>query len=481
MIGELSIAAVLFLAGMGALAPLGNRIPRVGRAWLAFPTGAAIYLLAVPLLIITTGTLDPIVALVLTGAVGAIGVVLGWRSGSFGGTSVAASLIGLAVTVGVVLFTRSVHLTRLSPDSFRYLGVAVDLLRPDALDHVLPGHLVTRFIGYPSLLALHDLTDRRYLASMGPLFGVSGMGYLAWFLWSSTTQSLPSRRRVVLVVASLALLATSNRFLYMMFYLNGHIEVAVFLLVAVSAIWLAVTLDEKAWAIPAGLALGVTVLFRPEMTLVALIILVSVAASRATMAVRIRLVVPLAVSTVVWYGIILWNHGAKGNEVSLTAPVFSGLVLVGLGIAGVLLGELKALRGVARYADIAMLVVMTVALGVLIAIEPTVFVDSFTATFHNLTRDGLWLFTWFGLLLLLPFGLVVARIPDGRLWSAPIMGFALAFWLLPLIREGAWRVGQGDSGNRILSHFVAIVVAFLVLAAAEWPARHNEDSPAPTR
>lgn len=469
MIAELAIASIMFLTGVGVLAPLCNGIDRVGRTLLAYPVGAGVYLLLVPLLVVTTDTLDPIMALTLTGAIGVIGMVLGWRKGGLGYASMRAYLLGLAIVVGVVVVANSVHLTRLTPDSFRYLTVAVDLVHPDALNQVLPGYLSTRYIGYPSLQALADLTDRRYVASIGPLFGLFGIAYLAWFMWRSTRQSSQGRRRLLLLGGSLALLATSNRAPYMIFYLNGHIEVAVYLFIVVTGTWLAVTLDRKAWAIPAGIALGVSILFRPEMTLIAAILLVSVAASRATMAVRIRLVLPVVMSAVVWYGIILWNHGAGGDTISLTSSVFSGLVLVFIGVAAVLVTRLAPVRSIARHLDVAVLVAMAIALVALIALHPTIFVDSFTATFHNLTRDGLWLFTWFGILLLLPLALVVERIPNGKLWTTPIIGFAVAFWLLPMIREGAWRVGPGDSGNRILSHFVAIVVAFLVLAAADWP------------
>jgi hypothetical protein len=480
VIAEVAIASVMFFAGVGVLAPLGDGIDRTSRTLLAYPIGAAVYLMLVPVLVVTTGTLNPILALALTGALGAIGFAFAWRNRSFDLAATWPTLIGLVLTIGVVMVTRSVHLTRLSPDSFRYLTVGVDLLHPDALNQVLPGHLSTRFMGYPALQALADLTDRRYVASIGPLFGLFGLGYLAWFMWRATSHYLTQGRRLLLIGASLALLATSNRFPFMMFYLNGHIEVAVFLLIFVTATWLAVSLDRGAWSIPAGLALGVSILFRPEMTLIAAILLVTLAASRATMGVRIRLISPLVVSMFFWFGIILWNHGAKGDEISLSSPVFSGLLMVGLGVAAVLVARWAPLRSVARHLDIVLLVVMTIALGVLIAVDPNIFVDSFTATFHNLTRDGLWLFTWFGLLLLLPFALVVERIPDGRLWTSPIIGFALAFWLLPMVRGGAWRVGQGDSGNRILSHFVTIVVAFLVLAATEWRDSRSEEMPATT-
>jgi hypothetical protein len=92
---------------------------------------------------------------------------------------------------------------------------------------------------------------------------------------------------------------------------------------------------------------------------------------------------------------------------------------------------------------------------------------SVQATFRNLTFDGLWLITWLAALSLLGVAFLVQRVPDSRMWTVPVIGFGLIFWLLPLIREGAWRVGAGDSGNRILAHILAVVVAFLLLGAVD--------------
>ncbi len=80
------------------------------------------------------------------------------------------------------------------------------------------------------------------------------------------------------------------------------------------------------------------------------------------------------------------------------------------------------------------------------------------------------MFTWSIGILLLAVALIVHEVPSSRLWTTPIVGLAVLWWLLPMIREGAWRVGAGDSGNRILAHMLAVVVAFLVFVAVQsWP------------
>jgi hypothetical protein len=118
---------------------------------------------------------------------------------------------------------------------------------------------------------------------------------------------------------------------------------------------------------------------------------------------------------------------------------------------------------VIRYADRVMLVVMLVALAGLAAANLAIFTESMEATFQNIVlSEGAWLFTWSVGVVLLAVALVVHQVPSSRLWTTPILGFAILWWLLPMIREGAWRVGTGDSGNRILAHMLPVVVAFLV-------------------
>lgn len=468
MIAELMIGGVLYAAGFGVLAPLSRQLGNAPRMWLSLPIGAALYLVIAPILILMTGTLDPGAALLAVAAIGGIRAAIAAYMRLWGRGFVLWALAGLGVALATVVISRLIHLTRLTPDSFRYLTVSVDLLQPDALDEVLPGHLLVRQIGLPSLQALHDLTDRRYFTSIGPLFGVFGFGYFTWLIRARTTQ-LPARRRRLLVATAVLLLLTSNRLVYDAFYINSHIQVAVYLLIAVSGVWLAVVSESDGWAFPAGLALGVSLLFRPEMALVATVVLVAVAASRANWTVRLLVTAPPAFVGAIWYGVILWRYGAGGNEVSLTAPVLSSLVLLTGAVTLVIASHLRVLRPLARYADRGMLIGMAGALVWLSFVSPQILRDSAVATLRNLSAEGFWLLTWPSVIVLAGIALAVHRIPDGRMWTTSIIGFALAFWTLPLVREGAWRVGAGDSGNRILAHFLAIVVTFLVLAAVDWP------------
>jgi len=365
-----------------------------------------------------------------------------------------------------VIVARVVHLTRLTPDSLRYLLAADDLALPDAFEQVHRADLLLRQIGLPSLHTLSDLTDRRYMASIAPLFGVSGLGLFTWLAWRFT-QGSETRRRMWLVVGAVLFLGSTNRLVYDSFYINSHIQMAVFLLIAVAGSWLAVTTDKPGWAWPAGLALAATLLMRPEAPLVVAVVMAAVAASRATWPVRWAMTLPSVVVMALWYGIALWQHANFGNRIALTAPVFGSLVAV-FGATGVTIaGGWAQARSVVRHFDLIALAGLALLVAGYGVRSPDVVVGSIKATFRNLTYDGMWMLTWVAALGLLAVALLVQRVPDSRLWTVPILGFGLLYWLLPLIRDGAWRVGTGDSGNRILAHIIAVVVVFLVLAAVE--------------
>lgn len=472
MTPEVIIGALLAASGFGVLAPVLRDVTGGARIWLSVPTGAAVYLQISLALIILTGTLSPELALGITAGLGIAGLVGAGLMGILDRRAIGWGGLAIGVAVVTVILARLWHLTRLTPDSLRYLLAATDLVRPDGLVEMNDADLLLRQIGLPSLHAFSDLVDRRYVASIAPLFGVSGLGLFTW-LTLKFTSAMEARKRRWLVVGALLFLGTANRLVYDAFYINTHIQMAVFLLIAIAGSWLAVAKGHSGWAWPAGLALASCLLLRPEAPLVVAIVLVTVGASRATWSVRLAMSLTPIVVMFLWYGIVLWQHANGGDLVSLNAPVFGSLVAVMGAALVVLVGGLDSAKPWIHYADRVALAALALS-AVFFAIRtPEVWLGSVESGFRNLTYNGVWLFTWVAAIGLLAIALIVQRIPDSRLWTVPILGFGVLFWLLPLLRGAAWRVGAGDSGNRILAHIVVVVVVFLVLAAVE--ARGDND------
>jgi hypothetical protein len=462
-VAELGIVLVVVVAGWAVVAATGPRDPFVAALWSA-PVGVAVHTFTSLGTMAVSGALRPGVALGLTAAVGvAMGVPAVRRSPYWG-----RSLFGvLVVTIVVVFVARRFHLTRFTPDSFRYLLMAADLQDPSWPAAQVPGEwwsdLLKRGFGLPAVHALADLTDRRYLASVGPVVGVALAGWFARFCWV-TTEGLARRRRLVLVAASVAFLGSSNRLVYDVSYLNTHLLVATWLFLAVSGAWLAATRRDPTWAVPAGLALAATVLMRAEAALVIALVLVPLAGSGADRRTRLAMAVPSLAVGATWFGVVAtyrpdpaaWPpFTLTGSALALTAAVV--LVVATDGEEG---------RRWGRWAATAMVPVMLGGLAVLTLRDPTILSESLSISFDNLVRgDGRWALTWVALALLLPVATAVSSFAEQSLWTRPVWGYLVLFWLLPYLRDEPWTPGTGDSGVRILAHVVVVAVALLVLAA----------------
>jgi hypothetical protein len=467
VIAELAIVLLLVFAGLGVLSSL-HTIPAPAWVWLAAPIGAAVYMLVSLLLLLFNETLHPGVALVTAALLGLVSTIVAIVRNWWDRRSLVWAGVALAVAVSVVLLARTIHLTRLTSDSLQYLAISTNMRLPDATNQLDSFFLLQRQIGLPSLHSLWEFTDRRYLASIGPMFGVSCVGLLVWLTWRATSKNSP--RRTWLAVTPALLLVTSNRLVYDFFYINTHIEMATFLLIAIAGAWLALLTDRPAWAVPAGLALAATMLLRPEAPLVVAIVLVAVAATRAPITTRLAMTIPSAAVVAVWYGGLLLFKVDTADTLAVLGNMAAVLAAAML----TLLGGMQRLWGLVRHSGWLMLIALALGLVALGVRNPDVLVDSFIATSRNQLSEGRWLITWLAVLVLGIVALAVHRIPEGRLWTTSIVGFGILFWLLPLLREIAYRVGTGDSGNRILAHFLPVVVMFIVLAAVDrWPEAHE--------
>ncbi len=217
--------------------------------------------------------------------------------------------------------------------------------------------------------------------------------------------------------------------------------------------------------VPAGLALTVTLLFRAEAPFVAGINLVAVGAADATWPALVVVVARTIAIAAVWYGVVLLQNAIDGNVVSLSAPVFGNLVAM-IAIGVVAAGGFQGLAGTVAYADRAMMAGLLLGLVGFAAVSPDLLGASIEAAFQNVVlSEGAWLSTWSIAFPLLVVALLIHDVSVEKPWTTPIINFALLSFLLPMVQGGAWRVRTGDSGNRILAHIIALVVACLILAS----------------
>jgi hypothetical protein len=194
------------------------------------------------------------------------------------------------------------------------------------------------------------------------------------------------------------------------------------------------------------------------------VVLGAVAASPADGLARKLVAIPPITTVVLWYGAILWRAAPEGGEIGLTDPIFSSLVAV-VGAAAMVVAFGRP--GLARWRPMLGRSLIPAALTVLLVYtvtDPLLLRDSIVATFRNQKRLGWWVTTWAVAVPLTALALAVARFRFSELWSRLVVAFGVLFFVFPYLRGSPWRVGPGDSGNRMLAHFLLVVMVFVFMA-----------------
>lgn len=469
MIEPLAIT-LLYVAGAALLHALGLRDKWPLMA-LALPIGAAIYV-AVGMLSAALPVFIPPWAVLIASTVAVTASAAHTGHGRVVLT-VCSEHLGLWIAISsmgifaVSLMLGELNIGRFTPDSFQYMALASIAEGPDGINTASSGLLERRGFAYPYLLALAFKGEKYNLISLGPLMAVSGLMSLGWFGWRLQRAHQVSRLVSASGIAgSIGLVGTNNRFIFSAFYINGHMVFAVWLGITVGVLLL--TYSEQGAAERRALLIAcVPVVFalsslRPEAGLVLALVLLPVLTQRERFVESGSLFVSLGIALLVWQGLMLGEVLSGGFRASLVVLGMSCLGVVSVGVGTCLLkwnvslpprflvgvhGSLWAAAAIVAY------------------LEPHVVAESIKATAANIIYAGQW--GW-SLMFLVPVVLVVfttRRFQSMVFATFPLVSFVPLALILASVREGgAYRVGAGDSFNRMLIHF-SIVVGITLAAA----------------
>lgn len=461
---EVVVVAVLVAAGAAAAYVAGVRSPAL-LAGSGLPLGCALYgslsLLLAPL---RPQVASVLAALALAAVAAAVAVLR--REGARD-----AATLGSIVAVHAVLASalRLMSLVNVTPDSFSYLISASIIGRTGDLGLVDPTRLLERQWTLPALHSLAMLGDELYLRSLAPLLAVSGIVLLVWFAGRVLTLDMvPAGLGTAVVLLIAAFVISTNRFVYHAFYVNGHMLFAVLALVAVGATLLRIRGDSEVGAGSARALVAISaaglVPLRPEAPVVALLLVAPFLVARTVPSPDRAIVAGAVGAATAWWSGLLWQRHLVEDLPVPTAV--SGLTVVG--VATLLFAGI--LPRLDRWSLETWLVpahlLLWAALAAAAVRSPGVLAESTRATVENQLSEGLWGYS------LIVLGALVVILLATRWWPAqyvvafPLLSFVPLGALLALVREaGAYRVGPGDSLNRMLMH-VLLVAALAVVAAA---------------
>ena len=369
-----------------------------------------------------------------------------------------------AVVVSFVL--QAAHLTRLTPDSMEYLTMAGSLERFGVLASFAPELLLKRQFTTGALQAIGVVTGLGY--SPTPVFLVTASG-LATTTWLGNRIlghfHVPARWRWAIAGSATLLLITTNRVAYNLFYINGHGTFAGFLLIAVGFAWYGVTTER--WSMLALSALGFAALvpLRADGAAVAVIFLIPIVTA-ASVPIRGRwmLTVPLIVTTVVWYGMVLFPY-LPGDEYRPTGTA-GAYLLVALGLIPLMLTtQLPATRSVVKWIPWAVFGTLGAFVVWSAHDDFPSLIKTLGATGMNIGAYGLWVAFWWVAPLLVAVAVTVVVVPNQRFFIPGLLTFPVALVAFAYLRDGPYRAGTGDSANRMLMHIVFVLVLYLIAAA----------------
>lgn len=475
------------LLAVGAMALGGCALMRAAglRGWgvvpLGFLAGACLFvtigLLQVALFLPTT----PAVTIALTAAGPVAWWLVRWRRGHDVLVSLPIAGLVAVVLAATVWLLRMSDLMKFHTDSIHYLMsgwlLAEGTYRADASAELF----TKRGLGVPYLHAAANLDGSElYLRSVTPLLAVATLAAIVWFFAEAARGQISRGRLAAFAGLGLFALVTTNRYVFNAFYLNGHLFAAAQLLLIVGAGWLlARPADGLGQTGPASgwdrrralellqlLALPALVVTRAEgFVLAAVALLPTLLSPAVSLSHRRRAIAIFGAACVAWNGFL--TVVALIRDWGVSGEYAGGLAAGLLALAAAFVPLWSRLdQWPVRMLWVAEGALWLVVLAFAVR-RPTVLIDSARATYVNLFHDqGLWGYSMVALSAVVAIALVLYPFRDQVQLRFPLTTFVPLAIVLAYVREGAYRVGPGDSLARMLIQYVPLAMLITIVAFA---------------
>lgn len=444
------------LSGWGAL-PLG------------FIVGVALVVLTMTGVIVAGLPTAPWV-LVLALAVVLVGSLMGARTtGSLDKRRLRELVVGAGLLAVLTSAFRSVHLVTYHIDTFRYL-VASLLLSGEVYEYAHVSTIEKRMVAAPAIHSLARLFEEDYLRAFGPVLMVAVLATVVWAAHTGSEQPGPvveRRIRRSTLALAVALIATNSRMLWNTFYVNDHLVFAALTLVAATSGWL---LAERkvpgrtALLLAFTLSVGGLVVTRPEGFIVGgLLLLPLVTDEREPWYERAVPTAVFGVTLISWYAFTVASRGGWSEApLAATGPLLVGVTVVAfaatLRATHDLLPSQPLLLNLAEGG-------LWLALAFFTLRDPQLLRTSAAATYHNVVGgEGGWGYSLMMLAFLAAAALVMNRRGALTPLRFPLTSLIPVLLLLIYLRESPYRVGHGDSLNRMLMQYIPLTVLYVVVS-----------------
>ncbi|HUN81153.1 MAG TPA: discoidin domain-containing protein [Phycisphaerae bacterium] len=296
---------------------------------------------------------------------------------------------------------------------------------------------------------------------------VMGLVFLACFihLGRRSLQALQVKGSVSFFFAASGalLIASAYFFTFQCFYIHNNLPSAAFLSIALACMWLSIQTRDSGWTRFAVLAFMAFTLLRTEAPLFAIVFLVPLlwmdGVNRRT---RLICAGPLAVLTVLWYLRLISLIG-KGTDILSPAKAYILMAAMTVFLILMAIPDRPAWR---RLVQSLPWLIPTLAAALAIATlvyKPQLMRDCAIAMMDNCFVKGRWGVTWAVVLGACAVAVTLPRLPRQHLWTVGPGAFVLLLWILGIFRQHPYRIGWGDSANRLMTQVLPVLVMYLIL------------------
>ena len=350
-----------------------------------------------------------------------------------------------------------------SPDSAIMISAGRRVAHGSFSDEII-GELSLRGVFLPQLMSAAVFLGDGYLYAAQPAFAFTFFA-LYFYLSKRVLGHLVTEKRLALILSVLSSLVLFSTYfiVFQFFYIHTNLISAAYLFLAVSAFWLAAVEGKDAWMTLGMLGLLGFSLARTEAPVFALPFLVLVISSgKIPYRIRLRTMLPYSFSLVAWYLYLLARMGEGTYILNRERTLVIIVSLIALALL-VILSELKSIkRYLLPHLPKIMLGVLVLALLLMVIHKPEHYRISVYALILNMLESGEWGMTWLVYWFLFVVSQAGPRFPQEDLF---LYGVILFFALLLAIVyfRVPYRVGWGDSANRIWTHILPITILYVLM------------------
>lgn len=370
----------------------------------------------------------------------------------------AAGLFAAVCAAASIGFDLSVY----TFDSYDMYRLSYSMAEFPSLHGYVYGWLVSYPFLLPTLTFVSGSIGVEHAYFVPAFFSANFVGV---FVYCSFRAARNSSSRSFAVVTALTVswaLFSTYFMVFNFFYMNSHMLAAAYIYLFAYAGWMALETREENYLRLAGLLLVGYVFARLEAPLIAAVfafVLATLCTGRLRGARWLTL--PLVVA-LLWY-LTLWQVVGEAASI-LSAPRFlqiSGIMAVAA--IAVAATEVRRLGPALRPLPIIAGILSPAVVGVLFLVKPEHMRTSAGAMIDNFLETGLWT-NFPTIILILGALLIVTRnVRHEQLFLLIVIFYIGELLLFGFLRSNPYRLGFGDSANRMLLHIAPVVMLWIVL------------------